>query len=162
MEKKVVNVPNDKFLPAIISLMAEQPGRQVTIPLRGRSMRPFLEDGRDKALLALPAEPCRKNDPVLAEIAPGHFVLHRITDITPDGHVTLKGDGNLNTEHCTTDDIRAKATAFIRKGRNKPDYVTGRKWRTYSWFWTRLAPIRRYLLFVLYPHVPRCMKRHKA
>jgi hypothetical protein len=86
-------------------------------------------------------------------------VLHRIVAIDSEGNVTMRGDGNLNAEHCHLRDIRAKATAFFRKGREKPDKTSGRKWRIYSWWWTRLLPIRRYLLFILYPHFPARMLR---
>ena len=44
-------MPNDVFLPFVIEQLNE--GHTATLPLRGRSMRPFLEDGRDKALLQL-------------------------------------------------------------------------------------------------------------
>ena len=95
----------------------------------------------------------------LAEVSPKHFVLHRIVDIDGD-KITLRGDGNLGDEHCLASDIRAKAVGFLRKGRTTPDLTTGRKWRLYSWFWTRLYPIRRYLLFALHPHIPQSLKKH--
>ena len=119
-------------------------------------MRPFLEDGRDKALLKIEHNP-QVGDAVLAEIAKGHFVLHRIIRIEGE-HVVLRGDGNLNEEHCTLSDIRAKAIGFYRKGRNKLDSTESLKWRIYSWWWTRLYPIRRYLLFMIYPHIPQRFK----
>jgi hypothetical protein len=120
-------------------------------------MRPFLEDNRDKAILTITPD-INTGDAVLAEISKGHFVLHRIVAI--DGnHITLRGDGNLNVEHCTLSDIRAKAIGFYRKGRNKADMTEGYKWRIYSWLWTRLFHIRRYLLFALHPHVPARFKK---
>ena len=151
---KVFQMQNDVFLPQVVALLHE--GHTVTLPLRGRSMRPFLEDGRDKALLQLVTTP-QVGDAVLAEISKGHFVLHRIIAIDGD-HVTLRGDGNLGVEHCTLGDIRAKAIGFYRKGRTTLDSTDGRKWRIYSWWWTRLYPIRRYLLFALHPHVPRFLR----
>lgn len=156
MEYKKRMMANDVFLPQVVALLAE--GHTVTLPLRGRSMRPFLEDGRDKALLETVKETPRVGDAVLAEIWPGHFVLHRIVDIC-NGTVTLRGDGNIGTETCRLTDIRARATAFYRKGRSTPDSVYGRKWRLYSWLWTRLLPVRRHLLFALHPHVPSFLKR---
>lgn len=146
---------NEVFLPQVVEILAE--GHTVTLSLRGRSMRPFLEDGRDKALLEAVKEPPRVGDPVLAEISKGHFVLHRIVKIEGE-RVTLRGDGNLGTENCRIEDIRALATAFFRKGRNEPDRVKDLKWRIYSWWWMRLLPIRRYLLFALHPHIPRRFK----
>lgn len=146
---------NAEFLPHVTALIKE--GHTVTLPLRGRSMRPFLEDGRDKALLAAPTD-INVGDAVLAEIHPGHYVLHRIVEII-EKQVTLRGDGNLNNEYCQIEDIRAKAIGFFRKGQAKADYVSGLKWRIYSALWMRLYPIRRYLLFVLYPHFPQRWKK---
>ena len=45
-----IQFPNAQLLPEIIKLLNE--GHTVTLQLRGFSMRPFLEDKRDKALLA--------------------------------------------------------------------------------------------------------------
>ena len=141
---------NEVFLPQVVALLQE--GHTATLPLRGRSMRPFLEDGRDKALLRI-VDDYKEGDAVLAEISKGHFVLHRIIRI--DGQkVTLRGDGNLSDERCRVEDIRAKAIGFYRKGRSKLDSTDSRKWRFYSWWWTRLFPIRRYLLFAFHPHIP--------
>ena len=110
---KTVQMPNDVFLPFVIEQLNE--GHTATLPLRGRSMRPFLEDGRDKALLQLCDHP-QVGDAVLAEISKGLFVLHRIIRIE-GRQVTLRGDGNLSDEHCMLSDIRAKVVGFYRKGR---------------------------------------------
>lgn len=143
-ETRTVSVPNAVLLPEVIR-MVEQ-GHSVTIPLRGYSMRPFLEHERDKALLVAPGE-VKVGDVALAEVEEKRYVMHRIVAI--DGEdVTLRGDGNLSDEHCKAGDIKAVAVAFFRKGRQEADRVDGRKWKTYSWWWTRLYPIRRYLLFL--------------
>jgi hypothetical protein len=135
---------NAEFLPHVVALLNE--GHTVTLPLRGFSMRPFLEDGRDKALLKK-AETVSVGDVILAELYPGHYVLHRIIRIEGD-NITLRGDGNLSDEHCRLDHVRAIAIGFFRKGRSRADLTTGRKWRIYSAIWTHLFPIRRYLLFI--------------
>ena len=111
--------PNHILIPELRRLLDEGHAT-VTLPLRGRSMRPFLEDGRDKALLALPESlhgGCLQvGDAVLAEISPGHYVLHRII-VREDHQLTLKGDGNLQgVEHCTIDDVRGVVTKYIRPG----------------------------------------------
>ena len=152
---KTIQMANAVLLPEIVRLLEE--GHTVTLPLRGYSMRPFLEDGRDKALLRKPVS-INVGDAVLAEIAPKHFVLHRIVSIKGD-HVTLRGDGNLGVEHCRLGDVKATAVGFYRKGREQLDSTDGRKWRIYSWVWTRLLPLRRYLLFAMHPHVPNRFKK---
>ena len=137
-----IQFANAILLPEIVKMLNE--GHTVTLRLKGFSMRPFLEDGRDKALLTKPTNP-KVGDPVLAEIAPKHFVLHRIIEINGDD-VTLRGDGNLGTENCKLKDVQGAVIGFYRKGRETLDHTDGRKWRVYSWLWTRLYPIRRYLL----------------
>ncbi len=139
---KELQIENDKFLPEVIKLLNE--GHTVTLQLRGFSMRPFLEDNRDKALLAK-AKDIQVGDAVLAETAPKHYVLHRIIKIQGET-VTLRGDGNLGTEVCHVNDVHGYVIGFYRKGRTKLDKTNGFKWRTYSHIWMALYPIRRYLL----------------
>lgn len=134
--------PNAILLPEIVKVMNE--GHTVTIRLRGFSMRPFLEDNRDKALMKKADHP-QVGDPVLAEIQPQVFVLHRIIRINGDA-VTLRGDGNLNCEHCKLKDIKGSVIGFYRKGRTTLDRTNGRKWKLYSFIWMHLYPIRRWLL----------------
>jgi len=142
MAMEEIKCPNAVILPEIVKLMDE--GHTITLRLRGFSMRPFLEDNRDKALMTKATHP-RVGDPVLAEIAPGHYVLHRIISIDHD-HVTLRGDGNIGTEYCRLSDVKGAVIGFYRKGREKLDRTDGKKWKIYSWIWTHLFPIRRYLL----------------
>jgi hypothetical protein len=145
---KVIKVPNEILLPEIIRLTDE--GHTVTLRVDGVSMRPFVEGGRDKALLTRSVNP-QIGDAVLAEIFPGHYVLHRLVSVK-NGMATLRGDGNLGTEHCRMKDIKCKALGFYRKGRENLDSTSGLKWKVYSWWWTRLLPVRRYLLFI-YRHL---------
>lgn len=135
---------NSEFIPEVIKFLQE--GHTVTLQLHGFSMRPFLEDGRDKALLVKASNP-KVGAPVLAEVGPGRYVLHRIVKITGD-EVVLRGDGNLGVEHCRLADIKGEALGFYRKGRQRLDKTNGLKWRTYSFFWMLLLPLRRYILAV--------------
>ena len=54
MNKNVVKFPNAELIPAIVEMLHE--GHNVKLRLRGFSMRPFLEDDRDIALLTLPKQ----------------------------------------------------------------------------------------------------------
>ncbi|ETD21096.1 MULTISPECIES: S24/S26 family peptidase [Prevotellaceae] len=139
---KEIQFANAEFLPEIVRFLKE--GHTVTLRLKGFSMRPFLEDNRDKALITK-AQDIHIGDVVLAEIAPKHFVLHRI--IAFDGiNVVLRGDGNLSEEYCKRVDVKGSVVGFYRKGRIRLDRTDGRKWKLYSVIWMRLYPIRRYLL----------------
>ena len=127
---KELQFTNADFLPEVVKLVDE--GHTCTIQLRGFSMRPFLEDNRDKALLAKP-KALRVGDPDID---------------TKNNIVTLRGDGNVNNETCRQEDVKALAVGFYRKGRKTIDSIDSRKWKMYSAIWTRLYPIRRYLLFI--------------
>lgn len=137
-----VQFANADLLPEVVTLLNE--GHTVTLRLRGFSMRPFLEDNRDKALLIKPST-INVGDPVLCEIAPLHFVFHRIIKI--DGEdITLRGDGNIGVEHCKRENVLGAVIGFYRKNRKRLDRTDGWKWRLYSYIWTRLFPLRRYIL----------------
>lgn len=107
-------IPNDIFLGLVREYLTK--GHCATIWVKGYSMRPFLEHMRDKVQLK-PVDELHEYDAVLAEIAPGHYVLHRIIDIKGD-EVTLMGDGNIRgTEHCKRSDVCGIVTHYIRPRR---------------------------------------------
>lgn len=144
MQQRVITVENNILIPKIIEFL--DAGHTVTLRLRGYSMRPFLEDRRDKVLLTKPAY-IQRGDVVLALIDGNRYVLHRIIHLKGD-EVTLRGDGNIGTEHCTRDDIKGFAMGFYRKERDKIELTNSLKWRLYSVTWCLLFPLRRYLLAI--------------
>lgn len=137
---------NAEFIPEVVRLLEE--GHTVTLQLRGYSMRPFLEDNRDKALLVKARNP-QRGMPVLAEVGPRHYVLHRIIRIKGD-EVVLRGDGNIGVERCRLSDVKAEAIGFYRKGRSRIDKTNGWKWCLYSLVWAGITPlfVRRCILAV--------------
>ena len=120
--------------------------KSVTFVVRGYSMRPFLEDGRDKVILTPPREP-KVGDVVLAEVREQTYALHRVIKID-NGTYTMRGDGNplRMTEQFTYGNIIGLADGFIRKG--KTVSTGSRKWRWYSATWNALKPFRRILLAI--------------
>lgn len=139
---KTISFLNALLIPELVKIMDE--GHTITITPKGVSMRPFLESQRDKAVLKKATNP-QVGDVVLAEVSPRRYVLHRIIKIS-DSIVTLRGDGNIGVEMCHVKDVKAVAIGFYRKGRETLDRTDGRKWKIYSWAWTKLFPIRRYLI----------------
>lgn len=142
---KTINVPNEILIPKLKELLNQ--GLNVTIRVRGWSMRIFLDNNRDLVMLAPPQpDQLKRWDLVLAEVAPQQFVLHRIIKKN-NNQLVLKGDGNVyGIERCDVNDVIGVATAFYRKGRQTPDYVTGWKWKYYSKLWMLLTPFRRIIL----------------
>ena len=143
LRNNVVELPNEILLKEVGRLVSE--GSVVTLRVRGVSMRPFLEDRRDKIVLTSP-ETAKVGDAVLAEIAPGKYVFHRIIQVEGE-RVILKGDGNVyGTEQCELKNIVAATKEFIRKGRHySPEGIA---WRWYSALWPDNVVVRRVLLAV--------------
>ena len=105
-------------------------GKSITIKVRGRSMRVFVEGDRDLAVISPPSPHLIKKGAVaLAEVSPKSYVLHRIIKIDNDT-IVLRGDGNVGIiETCHPKNIVGIATAFYRKGRTTPDHVNSMKWK---------------------------------
>lgn len=142
---KTITLPNDQLIPAIRQVILE--GHTATFRVRGYSMRPGLENGRDKAVIApLGESPVRKGDVILAEISPRVYVLHRVIRVEGD-RLTLRGDGNVRgTETCRTTDVIGIATGFYRGKHDKYCATDSRAWRFYSRIWPSAPFIRRGLL----------------
>ena len=140
---RTVEIPNDILLSHVRQLIAE--GHTVTIRVKGVSMRPCLENGRDNVVLAA-ATTIKKRDVVLAECSPGRYVLHRVIKIKGDT-LTLMGDGNLKeTERCRATDVAGVVIALLRGGKRVD--CRSRKWKIYSGIWLTLRPGRRILLAI--------------
>jgi len=136
-------LPNDAWLGEVSQMLSE--GKPYAIYVKGYSMRPFIEHTRDRVFLEK-RETYNVGDAVLAQIAPGHYVLHRIIERQGD-NLTLQGDGNVRgVELCKVQDVSGMVTQYIRPQRIIPadDPKLIRRIR----LWRRLRPIRRYLLFV--------------
>ena len=136
-------LPNDAWLGEVSQMLSE--GKPYAIYVKGYSMRPFIEHTRDRVFLEK-RETYNVGDAVLAQIAPGHYVLHRIIEKQGD-NLTLQGDGNVRgVELCKVQDVSGMVTQYIRPQRIIPadDPKLIRRIR----LWRRLRPIRRYLLFV--------------
>ena len=113
-------VPNAILLAEVSALVQE--GKEVELLTKGCSMLPFIVGDRDSVRLR--KEPVAVGDAVLAEIAPGRYVLHRIISLVKD-RVVLMGDGNLSgVETCGLSDVKAKAVAVIRPRGKEIDCTT--------------------------------------
>ena len=117
-----MKINNDKLFDEIADLLAR--GRDVTITVRGGSMRPLLVDGRDRVTLRRPQPGgIRRGDVVLVrESGGGGVVLHRVVRRSGDSLV-LQGDGNrVQTETAAVADVvgvcyyRSRPNLFHRYG----------------------------------------------
>ena len=142
----LIQVENHLLMQEITRMFNEKGKQSVTFVVRGYSMRPFLEDRRDKVILTPPRTP-KVGDVVLAAIGERVYALHRVINIK-DGIYTMRGDGNPLSmkEQFHEADIIGIAQAFIRKG--KTISTTDIRWQAYSFVWKMLTPFRRILLAI--------------
>ena len=135
---------DNEIIEEAIRLVRE--GVNVTLPVNGNSMLPFIIGGKESVILHSPGGIVDVGDVVLAWVDGNRYVVHRIIKLDYD-RVTLMGDGNLTTEHCVLGDIKARVTHVV-DAKDKTHYLYNR-WRMLGakvWYWLR--PIRRYLLAI--------------
>ena len=111
-------------------------GESVRIAERGQSMLPFFQSGSTILLRPIRKEDFRVGHVVMAESAPGRFVVHRILRLEGD-RVVLLGDGNL---YGTETMSREKVYGIVDCG-----------WLhlRLAALWRIMQPLRRYPLAVL-------------
>ena len=133
---------DEQILSEAIRLVGE--GVQVTLPVNGRSMYPFIIGGRESVVLVKPQK-LRVGHVVLAQVEGGRHVVHCIVGIDGD-RITLMGDGNLQgREHCSVESVKALATQVVGEtGKKRPLYGPCGNLCAKIWYMAR--PVRRYLL----------------
>lgn len=135
--------PNHILIPEVERLVNE--GICVTMRVKGNSMLPFIRGDRDSVELRK-AKPLRVKSIVLARLADGSYVVHRIVKLSGDD-VVLMGDGNLwGREHCKRTDVVAEVTQILRNG--KTISCSCRSERAKASIWMMLLSMRRYLLAI--------------
>ena len=127
-----------------------QAGHTVTLRVKGNSMRPFLESGRDKVLLAAPTT-TKIGDVALILADDGRYILHRVVALDEDGGCTLWGDGNVRgREHASAENIIGVANGFYRYKSERYCSCDSLRWRCYSAIWMHTTPFMRRSLLFLY------------
>lgn len=153
LQKLIIN--NDELFGRVVEVLRS--GRQVTIPVKGYSMLPFIRGEKDLVVL----EPVcggsvndaesvdsdlRKGDIVLFHYS-GRYILHRVVAIDGDS-VEIQGDGVVrNREHCDLQHIYGRVVKILRCGEKAVNPYSA--WQKFLlWWWNLLLPGRRYLLAV--------------
>ncbi|MDR0541265.1 MAG: S24/S26 family peptidase [Dysgonamonadaceae bacterium] len=92
-------LPNEAFFETVKALLDE--GKQVRIPVKGKSMRPFLEDGDTVMLVSAEDRPIRWGTVVLARVTTGDIILHRVV-FRNKNRLWLMGDAHVRQREQTT------------------------------------------------------------
>ncbi len=92
-------------------------GKPVWFTPHGISMRPMLEDGRDRVMLVPPPQVLKKYDLALYQRENGQYVLHRVVKVGQT--YTFVGDNQFVYEpNIRPDQVIAVVSEFVRKGRH--------------------------------------------
>ena len=135
-----MRLSNDIFFAEVEELLAE--GKQVTIFVRGNSMRPLLRDGRDKVVLRKANDEDIRKGAVMLFLYRGSHVMHRVIRIEGDV-VIFEGDGNYKLQEVVTrKDIIAVMEAVVRPSGKRIE-CSSRRWRFLSFMWLSQMRIER-------------------
>ena len=143
----MVTLNNNLFFGEVERLLSD--GEDVTIMVRGNSMRPLLRDGRDKVVVrCFCGENIALGDVMLFRYN-GGYIMHRVVRIEGD-RIVFAGDGNYKRwEIAARRDVVARIVAVIRPSGRRVNFDSQR-WRTLSTAWLVLPQIvRRVILGVL-------------
>jgi hypothetical protein len=140
---KKITIDKDTMYQEISRLIAE--GSTVSITVKGYSMNPFLMHLRDQITLGPWTDSdIRRGTVAMVRDRRGTILIHRI--IRREGNViTLEGDGNIGQqEKATLESIAGIMHSITRKNRiySSKSLI----WKTYSWIWMTLRPVRLYPL----------------
>ena len=89
------SVDTREYLSAMETLIYQ--GEDVSIPVSGFSMNPFLADKRDAVLVKRPDRDLQRGDIVLYKRRNGQYILHRIWKVKREGYY-LVGDAHTEIE----------------------------------------------------------------
>ncbi len=150
MQPRSISVSNQYFARAAERL---REGTSVRLLVRGNSMLPFIHGGKDQVTLV----PFDGRDLPLGIAAlyrwEDKYMIHRLVrkDAT---HYHFLGDGNI----CRMETIARHEVLGILQTIHHPDGTEtdafSPRWMKKGFWWFRLQPLRRYLLFIyrkLYP-----------
>ena len=132
LHTRTILVPNELYFNEVKMLLDE--GKQVRIPVKGRSMRPFLQDGDTALLTPVDKRPIHWGDIVLARTATCGIVLHRVV-FRKKETLWLMGDAHSRQKEKTTEsDVLAVTATAFRKGKELKLDSFGRRCAVVLWF----------------------------
>ena len=119
-------------------------GGKVRFKPRGRSMLPFLKEGRDEVVLVKPRERLQKYEIPFYRRRDGGFVLHRVVGLAPDGTYIMCGDNQYYKERgIAHDQVIAVVEGVYRKG--KYIAATDSFYKLWGFWWPRVMWCKGFL-----------------
>ncbi len=141
-----MRLSNKIFFAEVEELIAA--GEQVTILVRGNSMRPLLRDGRDKVVLRRCTDADIRKGAVILFRHRGAHIMHRVVRVEGDV-VIFAGDGNYKMQEVAMrKDIVAVVDAVVRPSGRRIE-CRGRRWRILSHLWLSLSSFERRVILAI-------------
>ncbi|MBR6634312.1 MAG: S24/S26 family peptidase [Clostridia bacterium] len=116
-------------------------GATVPVYISGNSMNPFLVSRRDVVYLkGFRDAELKKGRILLFRRNDGRLVLHRLNGSLSDGKLQVVGDGQVQCETIDKARVVAVVSDIERKGKKRS--ADSFRWKTVSFFWQLLMPLR--------------------
>ena len=139
-EKKTLTIDAVKDADVLIEIL--ESGAVFPITVTGRSMTPYLKDGRDTVWLRK-TELLKRGQIVFFRRRSGEFILHRIRKIYTDGRMLINGDAQTWCETVLPEMAAAVVCAVTRDGITRDAGCPAWKLRDLLWYPTR--PVRPFI-----------------
>lgn len=138
-----------------ISMLRElvQQGQEVSVPISGNSMMPFLIHNRDTVFFRKPDRPLKVGDIVFHQRRNGQYIMHRICRIKKEGIYTVGDAQQVIEGPLQENQIFGLVTAVRRKGKT----VTAGNfwWEFFRHVWIRIIPCRHFLMRLYGIRIPQ-------
>ena len=132
-----------EYLDVICGLLREG-HREVSVPVAGSSMSPFLHHG-DTVYLDPVEAPPKKGDIVLFTRPSGQYILHRVARVNPDGSYVMLGDAQTRRERIeSVASIHGIAVSALHQGQMLTP--ASPRWRFFGTVWQHVVPLRPFFM----------------
>ena len=142
-----LELSNELFFAEVEQLISQ--GENVTITIKGNSMRPWLQNSKHKVIVKPLADSILQCGDIALFRYKGKHILHRVVKIEND-KITFSGDGNIGIkEQASKDDIIALVESIITPS-GRVIECNSNEWKTKSKLWLALPQFaRRIILGIL-------------
>lgn len=142
-----LELSNELFFAEVEQLISQ--GENVTITIKGNSMRPWLQNSKHKVIVKPLADSILQCGDIALFRYKGKHILHRVVKIEND-KIIFSGDGNIGIkEHASKDDVIALVESIITPS-GRVIECNSNEWKTKSKLWLALPQFaRRIILGIL-------------
>ena len=142
-----LELSNELFFAEVEQLISQ--AENVTITIKGNSMRPWLQNSKHKVIVKPLADSILQCGDIALFRYKGKHILHRVVKIEND-KITFSGDGNIGIkEQASKDDVIALVESIVTPS-GRVIECNSNEWKTKSKLWLALPQFaRRIILGIL-------------